>query len=104
MSEIYISRSAAIAARCLGDEMLILSAADSTLFSLNPVATCIWQAADGRTPLSQIVESRVCEEFEVDPEAAYRDALGFVEELAQHGILRLSNEPEAEAPSPGDVP
>lgn len=58
MSEKCVSRSPAIAARRLGDEMLIMSAADSTLFSLNPVATCIWQAADGLTPLSEIVESR----------------------------------------------
>ncbi len=104
MSEKYISRSPAIAARRLGDEMLIMSAADSTLFSLNPVATCIWQAADGRTPLSQIVERHVCTEFEIDPEEAYRDAAGFVEELAQHGILRISDDPEPEGPAAGEMP
>ncbi len=104
MSEKYISRSPAIAARLLGDEMMIMSATDSTLFSLNPVATCIWQSADGRTPLSEIVEQRVCAEFGVDAQTAYRDAEQFVDELAQHGILKVSSEPEAAAPSSGSLP
>ncbi len=34
---------------------MIMSTVDSTFFTLNPVATVIWQAADGRTPLSEIV-------------------------------------------------
>ena len=53
----YIARSSAIASRMLGGEMMIMSAADSTFFTLNPVASVIWQAADGRTPLSEIVAS-----------------------------------------------
>jgi Coenzyme PQQ synthesis protein D (PqqD) len=97
MSEKYISRSPAIAARLLGDEMMIMSATDSMLFSLNPVASCIWQAADGRTPLSEIVKGRVCTEFDVDAETAYRDAEEFVNRLAQHGILKVSSEPEPQA-------
>jgi hypothetical protein len=104
MSEKYISRSPAIAARLLGDEMMIMSAADSTLFSLNPVASSIWQAADGRTPLSQIVEQHICTEFDVDPETAYRDAEEFVDALAQHGILKVSDEPLTNAAATGGAP
>jgi Coenzyme PQQ synthesis protein D (PqqD) len=101
MSEKYISRSPAIAARLLGDEMMIMSATDSTLFSLNPVASCIWQAADGSMPLSEIVKSRVCAEFDVDPETAYRDAEEFVDRLSQHGILKVSSAPEPNATAGG---
>lgn len=93
MSEIYIARSSAVASRVLDGEIVIMSATDSTLFSLSEVATVIWQAADGRTPLSEIVRRRICVEFEVAPEAAYRDAEAFVEDLASHGILRVSNQP-----------
>ncbi len=93
MSERYIARSPAIAARMLGEEMMIMSAVDSTFFSLTPVATVIWQAADGQTPLSEIVEQRVCTEFDVEPEVAYRDAEKFVEELAVHGILLVCDHP-----------
>jgi hypothetical protein len=93
MSEKYISRSTAIAARVLGGEMMVMSAADSTFFTLNEVATVIWQAADGKTPLSAIVADRVCPTFDVEPEVAARDAEQFVEQLSQHGILKVSDHP-----------
>jgi hypothetical protein len=94
----YVARSTEIAARLLGGEMMIMSARDSTLFSLNEVASVIWQAADGVTPLAEIVEGRVCAEFEVEPAVALRDAEELVEELAQHGILQVSNTPIEVAP------
>jgi len=72
---------------------MIMSAVDSTFFTLNEVGTVIWQAADGQTPLSEIVATRICTEFEVSPEEAGRDAEQFVTELARHGILRLSDQP-----------
>jgi hypothetical protein len=40
----YLARSSAIASRMLGGEIMIMSAVDSTFFTLNPVATVIWQA------------------------------------------------------------
>ena len=95
MSEKYIARSTEIAARLLGGEMMIMSAVDSTLFTLNETATAIWNAADGVTPLREIVEQQVCREFEILPEAAYQDALSLAEELAKHGILLISDQPRA---------
>jgi hypothetical protein len=92
MSEKYISRSDAIAARLLGDEMMIMSAVDSTFFTLNEVATLIWQAADGRTSLSQIAD-KICQEFDVDKQQAEHDTEQFVDELATHGILLISGAP-----------
>jgi hypothetical protein len=93
MKECYVARSSAVAARQLGEEMVIMSAADSTLFNLNPVATLIWQAADGQTPLAKIVEERICPAFDVEPEEALRDAEQFATELAAHGILLLAESP-----------
>jgi len=93
MSEKYIARSSQIAARMLGGEMMVMSAVDSTFFTLNEVATAIWQAADGRTPLTEIVARNVCDEFDVDLETARRDAQQFVDELSQHGILMVSDQP-----------
>jgi Coenzyme PQQ synthesis protein D (PqqD) len=92
-SKRYVARSAEIAARRLGDEMMVMSGRDSTLFTLNEVATIIWEAADGSIPLHEIVESKVCPEFEVDPAEALRDANDLVEGLAARGILLLSDEP-----------
>jgi hypothetical protein len=95
MSSLYVARSSEIAARQLGDELIVMSARDSTLFSLNDVGLVIWQAADGRTPLEDIVKEKVCAEFEIAPEEALKDAESFVRELAGHGILILSDTPMA---------
>ena len=97
MSPVYIARVKEIAARSIGGEMMIMSARDSTLFSLNETATAIWQAADGVTPLAEIVQRSLCAHFEVDPAAALRDAEELVEGLAKHGILKVSDQPIAEA-------
>ena len=93
MSSVYIARSTAVAARSLDGEMMIMSARDSTLFTLNPVGTVIWQSADGKTPLAEIVQRDICAEFEVDPEEALKHAESFVHDLASHGILVVSGGP-----------
>jgi hypothetical protein len=90
---IYIARSSAIAARALAGEMMVMNSADSTFFTLNKVATAIFQAADGQTPLRDIVRDRICEEFDIDPEQAQADAKQFVNELSTHGVLLVSNQP-----------
>jgi Coenzyme PQQ synthesis protein D (PqqD) len=89
----YIARGTEIAARMLGGEMMIMSAKDSTLFDLNPAATAIWQAADGQTPLAEIVERKICAEFDVESGEALRDAEEFARDLASHGVLIVSEEP-----------
>ncbi|MGA1981850.1 MAG: PqqD family protein [Acidobacteriaceae bacterium] len=93
MSHVYVARCREVAARVVGGELMILSAHDSKLFSLNEAATMIWEGADGVTPLSEIVEQRICAGFEVDRAVAFRDAEEVVEGLAQHGILKVSNRP-----------
>jgi hypothetical protein len=90
---LYIARNSAIAARALAGEMMVMNSADSTFFTLNEVATVIFQAADGQTPLHEIVRQRICEEFDIDPEQAQADAERFVAELSEHGILLVSNQP-----------
>jgi hypothetical protein len=102
MSDKYIAQSKAIAARMLGGEMIVMSAENSTLFNLNEQATVIWNAADGVTPLRNIVEQRICAEFDVTPDVAYQDAESFVHELAEHGILLTSEQPITN-PAPEEV-
>ena len=67
--------------------MMVMNSADSTFFTLNEVATAIFQAADGRTPLREIVRDRICQQFDIDPEQAQADAEQFVADLSSHGIL-----------------
>ena len=93
MSKLYVARDSRAAARILDGEMMIMSGKDSTLFTLNKTATIIWQSADGVTPLDQIVEQKICPEFEVAPNEALQDAETLARELAGHGILELSEQP-----------
>ena len=95
MSRLYVSRNPKVAARALDGEMMIMSGRDSTLFTLNKTATIIWQAADGATPLDEIVERKICPEFEVEPAQALQDAETLARELAGHGILDVSDAPIA---------
>ena len=89
----YVARSTAIAARALGDETMVMSATDSTLFTLNEIASVIWAAADGVTPLDQIVANKICTQYDITPELALNDAETLVEDLAAHGILLVSDRP-----------
>ncbi len=96
----YVARSAKVAARMIGGEMMIMSGADSSLYSLNETASILWQAADGVTPLAQIVEQHICAEYAVDPATALRDAEELSEELARQGILLLSDAPLHDSGAP----
>jgi len=104
MSKLYLARNPRVAARSLDGEMMIMSGRDSTLFTLNKTATILWQAADGATPLDEIVESRICAAFDVEPSRALQDAETLARELATHEILQVSEEPIVPQTSPaGDA-
>lgn len=100
MSRLYVARNPRVAARSLDGEMMIMSGRDSTLFTLNRTATILWQAADGATPLDEIVERQICPEFEVERAEALRDAETLARELASHDILQISEEPILQPSSP----
>jgi hypothetical protein len=93
MSKLYMARNPRAAARSLDGEMMIMSGRDSTLFTLNKTATILWQSADGATSLEEIVEKKICAEFEVEPIEALTDAENLARELASHEILQISDAP-----------
>lgn len=92
MNDCYVARNPVVAARAIGGTVVIMSA-ESHLFTLNEVASAIWNAADGTTPLSEIVEKIVCAEFDIDLATAQNDAEQLVTDLSQHGVLLVSKEP-----------
>ena len=96
MKSSYVARSPMTASRELGGEMMIMSAVNSTLFTLNEVASLIWKSADGATSLQEIVESKVCAEFDVEPSIALADAERLVIELAEHGLMIIADHPVEE--------
>ena len=93
MSDVFFTRAGKLAARKVAGEVVILRADDSSLYVLNPVATAVWEAADGRTSLDTVVREVICRDYDVDPETALRDASEFLDALAAQGILRTSDQP-----------
>ena len=95
MADGYPAQNPRAAWRVYEGEAVIVSPEDSTLHTLNPVGTLIWEAADGRTSLEAMV-GRICEAFDVDRATAARDATTFVELLCRRGLLTvLDTPPEA---------
>jgi len=92
MSPTYLVRATKIAARKVAGEMVILDAEDSSLYVLNAVGTAVWEAADGATPISSVVEA-ICHEYDVDAETAARDVDAFVAGLVAHRVLRVVDQP-----------
>ena len=80
-------RSPNLASRVLHGEAIVMNPADSSLFNLNETATAIWLAADGHSTLSEIVERRICPDYDVNFEQALLDAEELTRDLAQHSIL-----------------
>jgi len=89
MPETYLTQSPRVAWRVYDGEAVILCPDSSTLNTLNPVGTLIWESADGKTPTSAIV-ARICEEFDVDPEQAERDTTDFIAKLSGRGLLSVA--------------
>ncbi len=99
MSAIYVARSTKLAGRKLKSQMIIMTARDSVLSILNELGTVIWDAADGVTPLEEIVERNVCADYDVDRTEALKDAEEFVQDLAGDGILIVSDQPIVTSPN-----
>jgi hypothetical protein len=99
----YVARNTEIAARRLGDEMMVISSRTSTLFTLNELAVVIWESASGSASLDEIVQRDICPRFDVDPGVALRDATCLAQGLAAHGILLLAETP-FHSSSPGLAP
>jgi Coenzyme PQQ synthesis protein D (PqqD) len=95
MSDQFVARGPALAYRMLGGETIVMCASDSTLFTLDEIASFIWQRADGQTRLSSIVRG-ICDEYDVTPEVALRDAEEFVAGLAGRGLIIVSDHAIAE--------
>jgi hypothetical protein len=103
MSKLFMARNPRVAARALDGEMMIMSARNSNLFTLNKTATILWQSADGTTPLDEIVQTRICTEFAVEPAEALQDAEQLARELASHEILQISEQPIPQRTPAGDA-
>jgi hypothetical protein len=78
--------------RSINGEAVVVNLKDSTFHTLNPVATFIWEQAEGQFTVKQIIE-RICQEFEVDRDTAESDCLEFLDALTNKDLVVLSHLP-----------
>lgn len=58
-----------------------------SIYTLNELGTLIWQLIDGKSTVSQIVDA-ICNDYDVTPEEAKKDALEFLKSLETGGLIR----------------
>ena len=93
MAERYPAQNPRAAWRVYDGRAVIITPEDSRLHTLNEVGTLVWEVADGRTPIREIVV-RVCREFDVTAERATADVETFVAELVGRGLLTIGDAPD----------
>ncbi|HUB05400.1 MAG TPA: PqqD family protein [Myxococcales bacterium] len=82
-----------VASRLVDGVAVAVTPSDSTLHTFeNDVATEIWQLADGRHSVAQIVD-RITEAFDVERPQAERDVVEFVRLLDERGLVELEARP-----------
>jgi len=92
LDQYVVKNNEKTAYRIIDGEAVLVNLKDSTFHTLNPVATFIWEQADGQIKTEQIIE-KICQEFEVDRDTAQRDCLEFLGELLSKGLVILSQNP-----------
>ncbi len=58
-----------------------------SIFTLNEVASRIWELLDGKKQVKEI-KNAIVEEFEVSPKEAEEDLLKFLQQLEEAGAVR----------------
>jgi hypothetical protein len=58
-----------------------------SIYTLNEVATMIWQLIDGKNSVSEIAEE-ICTTYEVTPEEAKKDTVDFLKSLEEAGLIQ----------------
>ncbi len=75
------------AARVLEGQAVIVVIDDNALHTLNPVGTRVWELAQSAS-LGTIVHT-IAEEYAVEPAAARRDVVAFVQDMLERGMLEV---------------
>jgi hypothetical protein len=81
-----LSKTPDAAYRIYDGEATIVLPSKAAVTVLNPVASLVWDAIDGRRTLAEILES-VLSEYEVTREQAMQDLLEFVDALREQGMV-----------------
>jgi hypothetical protein len=82
----YLAQSPKAAFRIINGEAVIVDVSTSMLYSLNSLATLIWEVSDSKTTVKDIVD-KIEKEYEVEREVAEKDCIEFVNDFIGKGLL-----------------
>lgn len=85
----YIVREKGIAWRTLGTQAVVINPRDNMLYPLNEVGTRLWELANGRQTLKEIIEV-LFDEFEVEHKVLENDIHEFVDQMAEKQLIKTS--------------
>lgn len=82
--------------RCIAGETIIVPVRGNvgdldSIYTLNEVATMIWQTIDGWSSVSQIIDA-VCQEYDVERAEAEKDVMELIHSLEAAGLVRQRDE------------
>lgn len=92
LDKVLTKNYASIAYRVIDGQAVIVNLEESTLHTLNLVATRIWELADAKNMVMDIID-KIYQEFEVDRDRLEKDCLEFVNRMISKGLFVLSSHP-----------
>jgi hypothetical protein len=96
MSHLVSEHSTVVAAKDqvssdLGGEVAILDLKDGVYYGLDEVGTRVWELVQEPAVVSAI-QARIIEEYEVEHARAERDVIALLQQLANEGLIQVSDE------------
>jgi hypothetical protein len=78
-----------VVSRLVDGEAVVVHPRQGVVRVFNPVGARLWELADGRRSVAELVET-ITREYDVDQEQASHDALVFLADLVNRGVLVVS--------------
>lgn len=85
-ADVSLIQKSKTACRVIKGEAVVIDLDTNMLYSLNPVASVIWEMCSEKATMAEIVD-KVTEEFEVERAVAEEDCLEFISSFVDKGLL-----------------
>ena len=87
----YYERDSMMVCRCINEEFMLIPIKQNVgdlqcMYTLNPVASRIWQLLDGHTTIEKIV-TVLTQEYEVEAPQAEADVIEFLDQMKDIGAV-----------------
>jgi len=76
--------------RVIDDEVVVLSPLNVSMHALTGCGSRIWELIEQESEGPAIIAT-ICREYEVEPDQAEKEIIGFIQGLAEHGMIEISS-------------